>query len=134
MALALMGCLAIWCAAISRVLYSLQSTITKIKVSADIFNSTLGQNVATALKAMDDRSGMDVILDDYKAHSERWTLDQWTELKTRCEAVVANEQAHTEDRRNAGTLAAVCAREMSVRFAWRPAAVVPEGKTPPLTP
>ena len=103
-------------AALSAAVLRIRDVQTKNQVAIDLFIDSLGEKFARALHNDDDHLKIDELLDKYIDHNYEMDLDEWRELKVRCDHIVANPSVTQLERTLAGGLSAVCIHKLRVKY------------------
>jgi hypothetical protein len=102
-----------WLVALSGTVLHLLIAQVKTNFAINLFIDSLGDKLAKALHADDDHLGLDSLLDKYLDQHYDLTLDEWLELRDKCNKTLEDTSVSQNERGMAGILAAVCDHKLT---------------------
>lgn len=90
----LFGGMAAWLGSLTGLAMVTSREVTKIRTILIITS----KRAAEILHSPDDHLQLDALLDEYKKHEHELTNVQWTELKIRCDEIIADPKCTKSER------------------------------------
>lgn len=110
----LLGALATWNVGITLTLAAIRLEQVKMRVAIDLLVDGLGEKIAKVLHSPDDHLGLDQLLDKYLDKQYDLTIQEWNDLKFRCNEITENMSISKNERLMAGFLSALCDHKLMV--------------------